>query len=48
MQRHITRDPSKCTDLEVPVSLDEFNAMEANGDFAFAWDAHGTRYALNK
>lgn len=42
LKRVITRDPARCTDLEIPVSLDDFNEAEKRGDFALSWRAHGT------
>jgi ribose 1,5-bisphosphokinase len=46
IKRHITRDPSKTTDIEIPVSESDFDASKAAGDFALSWEAHSTKYAI--
>ena len=46
LKREITRDPSKTTDLEIPVSVAEFEAHAAAGQYALDWAAHSTQYAI--
>jgi len=48
VRRHLTRDPSKVTDIEVAVTPEQFAAASAAGEYALEWDAHGTRYAIAK
>ena len=47
-RRHITRDPSKVTDLEVPMDVEEFQRREAAGEHQLSWFRHGTHYAIPK
>jgi hypothetical protein len=46
--RSITRAPELCTDLEVPLSDEAFEAADAAGAFALTWRAHGTAYGVRK
>jgi ribose 1,5-bisphosphokinase PhnN len=46
IKREITRDASKTTDLEIPVSVAEFDARRVAGHYAVSWEAHGTKYAI--
>ena len=48
VKRHITRDESKVTDLEMPMSVEEFELREANGEHLISWYRHGTHYAIPK
>ena len=45
VKREITRDSSKCTDLEVSISVSEWEQRKAAGLYALAWEAHGTKCA---
>ena len=46
LRRHITRDASKVTELEVAVSPEDFAARKSAGDYALTWHAHGTDYGI--
>ena len=46
VKRHITRDPARTTDLEIPCSENEFTRLSDAGAFALSWAAHGTRYGI--
>jgi phosphonate metabolism protein PhnN/1,5-bisphosphokinase (PRPP-forming) len=46
IKRHITRDPSKTTDIEIPISEGDFDACKAAGRYALSWEAHSTKYAI--
>jgi len=48
VKRDITRDPEKCTELEIPKTCDEFDATRAAGGYALCWEAHGTKYGIPK
>jgi phosphomannomutase len=46
VRRVITREPAKCTALEIPVSTKEFERMKAAGELACFWGAHATQYGI--
>ena len=46
IKRTITRAPDKCTDIETPVTEAAMDAAQANGEHAFYWEAHDTKYAI--
>eukprot|EP01047_Picozoa_sp_COSAG01_P055016 COSAG01_NODE_6079_length_3864_cov_7.298008_1_plen_427_part_00 len=46
LKRTITRDATKCTDLEEPVTRGAMQAARAAGQHAFYWEAHDTQYAI--
>ena len=46
VKRHITRDPSKITDLEIAVTSTEFDEFHKAGEYALNWQAHDTKYAI--
>ena len=46
VKRQITRAAEKCTDLETPVTEAAMDAGQANGEHAFYWEAHDTKYAI--
>lgn len=46
VKRAITRDADKVTDLEIPVTLEEFQIASARGDYAIEYFANHTHYAI--
>ncbi|PZO81344.1 MAG: phosphonate metabolism protein/1,5-bisphosphokinase (PRPP-forming) PhnN [Mesorhizobium amorphae] len=44
-RRVVTRDASDAEDHDT-VSVENFGLMEAKGEFALSWGAHGLRYAI--
>lgn len=46
VRRHVTRDPSKVTELEVSVTADEYLSRSAAGEYALEWSAHETCYGI--
>ena len=48
IRRHLTREATKVTEIEVSVTAEEFRAAATAGKYALEWSAHGTRYAITK
>lgn len=48
LKRDITRDASKCTDLEISVTPQKFDARRGAGEYALCWEAHETKYGILK
>eukprot|EP01051_Picozoa_sp_SAG22_P005336 SAG22_NODE_314_length_12607_cov_177.638311_3_plen_574_part_00 len=49
IEREITREASKTTELEIPVTAAEFESRRAAGLYAISWEAHGgTKYGIPK
>ena len=46
VQRMITRPADGATEDHVPVSLEDFEALERDGRFAVTWGAHNLRYGI--
>lgn len=46
VRRLITRPADGATEDHVPVSVDDFEALEREGRFAVTWGAHGLRYGI--
>ncbi len=45
-KRWITRDPSKCSELEMPVTAEEMDRKSDMCELALFWEAHDTMYAV--
>jgi phosphonate metabolism protein PhnN/1,5-bisphosphokinase (PRPP-forming) len=45
-KRWITRDPDKCSDLEMPVTPNEMDLKSDMCELALFWEAHDTMYAV--
>lgn len=48
VRRHLTRQESKVTDIEVALTPEEFSSASADGKYALEWSAHETQYAIAK
>ncbi len=46
VQRVITRPADGRTEDHIPTTMEEFDAAERAGRFAFRWEAHGLKYGL--
>ncbi len=45
-RRVVTRPPDAIGEDHHPMSVEDFTAAEARGDFALAWSAHGLHYGI--
>jgi ribose 1,5-bisphosphokinase PhnN len=45
-KRWITREPTKCSELEMPVTAEEMDRKSDMCELALFWEAHDTMYAV--
>eukprot|EP01043_Picozoa_sp_COSAG02_P017560 COSAG02_NODE_798_length_17086_cov_72.770295_7_plen_147_part_00 len=45
-KRWITREPNKCSELEMPVTAEEMDRKSDMCELALFWEAHDTMYAV--